>query len=536
MATVLLINPNLLVQKNDRFTTGVIYMPVSLAYFAGQLKREGISVAVVDAFGERPNQWWEEDGFMVRGLTRQEVLDRVSDDIRIIVLYAVNLTYHRALLSLMANLREKFPQLHLMVMENTQAVTSYSLRGLLPQLKVAGADTVITGEAEIRGTRIIKKILRNPCLESVAKESYDGIAFCSLNKIQYRAPTEKIKNLDELAFAAWEEFPLAKYWGLHYAHGPQTKERYLPILTSRGCPYSCRFCVIPELNDTKWRYKSGEAVAKEMAYYHQRFGVEEFHIEDVNPTVQEERTRKMCQAIIDLKLPLIWKIAAGTKVETMRKSSTVELLARAGCRYISISPESGSKRVMKLINKPFNLNHSIKLIHEMNRVGIFSQACFVLGFPGENASDRELTRNMVKELTREGLDEVALFIVTPVPGSGIYDEFKVPDDYSELNFSPTWRKDYDELNRFRLKLYRWFLIWKLIYHPFKILRQPLCFLRRKFHTKMEMVPYKALHTYLMSWGVVGKKLRSGGEITVSGFGTVSGAEDAGGEASVKELV
>ena len=58
-------------------------------------------------------------------------------------------------------------------------------------------------------------------------------------------------------------------------------------------------------------------------------------------------------------------------------------MARAGCRYISVSPESGSPRVMKLMGKSFKLEHATRLIRKMNRVGIRSQACFVLGFPGE---------------------------------------------------------------------------------------------------------------------------------------------------------
>jgi radical SAM superfamily enzyme YgiQ (UPF0313 family) len=138
-----------------------------------------------------------------------------------------------------------------------------------------------------------------------------------------------------------------------------------------------------------------------------------------------------------------------------------------------------AQKVMKLINKPLIWN-SVRLIRKMNQVGISSQACFVIGFPGENDEDRELTRQMVHQLTREGLDEVALFIVTPVPGSSIFKEFSPPDDYSQLNFSPVWRKDYAHLNQFRLGLYKSFLWWKLIHWPLKFIKQPFLFLMRRF--------------------------------------------------------
>jgi radical SAM superfamily enzyme YgiQ (UPF0313 family) len=128
----------------------------------------------------------------------------------------------------------------------------------------------------------------------------------------------------------------------------------------------------------------------------------------------------------------------------------------------------------------------------MNEVGIRSQSCFVLGFPGEEAEDRQLTYEMVHELTRKGVDEVAFFIITPVPGSAIYEEYEGYNTLSDLNFTPTWRADYETLSKFRLKLYASFLWWKLRYHPLKIVRQVSNFLLRRFETKMEMVPFRAL--------------------------------------------
>ena len=79
-----------------------------------------------------------------------------------------------------------------------------------------------------------------------------------------------------------------------------------------------------------------------------------------------------------------------------------------------------------------------------------------------------------------------------MPGSAIYKEFSGFHSLSELNFTPIWREDYQRLSRFRLALYRSFLWWKFFYHPEKILVQPLRFLSRRFETKMEMVPYRAL--------------------------------------------
>ena len=97
----------------------------------------------------------------------------------------------------------------------------------------------------------------------------------------------------------------------------------------------------------------------------------------------------------------------------------------------------------------------------------------------------------------KGVDEIALFVITPVPGSNIFDQFSGYDNYSDLNFSPEWREDYKKLNEFRLMLYRNFLIWKFLNHPIKFLKQPFLFLSTRFKTKMEMTPFRALHTYFL---------------------------------------
>jgi anaerobic magnesium-protoporphyrin IX monomethyl ester cyclase len=503
---VSLINPNLVLQRDDIFTTGVVYMPVSLAYLAGELRRHSIDCRVIDAFGEKPKQFWEEGEFIYRGLTPEEVVNQVVGHEVAIFLYAINLTYHESLLKILAALKHRFPSIPVVILENTQAVTAYSLRRVQDEFFQRGADFVLTGEGEERARELLAA-LQEPVSERAKRlELIDGIGYISDGKIHYTPPTRKIKNLDELAFAAWDLFPIKNYWQLGYSHGPLSSGRYLPLLTSRGCPYPCGFCVIPETNEQKWRARSAHNVVDEIAHYKRTFGVTEFHIEDLDPTVKDSRTREIAEELIERRLDVTWKVCAGTKVETIKSEETLELMARSGCRYISISPESGSPEILKSMKKPFDIEHAIALIRKMNCVGIKSQACFVLGYPGEEEKDRAMTKEMLHRLVREGLDEVAIFIVTPVPGSRIFGQLSGYSSYSQLHFSPTWRQDYQLLNKWRVSLYRSFLVWKVMHHPLKIAKQCLNFIRRSFDTKMEMVPYRALHTFLMLRGIAGTKI------------------------------
>jgi len=360
------------------------------------------------------------------------------------------------------------------------------------QFFAAGADFILSGEAERRTVRLMQVLAAG---ELPAAAGIDGLGGADF----YTPPRGMIEDLDNLPFPAWDLFPLENYWRLRFAHSPITNKRYLPLLTSRGCPYPCRFCVIPATNQRKWRARSAHNVVDEMEDAVQRYGVREFHWEDVDPTVSDARMRAICAEILRRGLDVVWKIGAGTKVETMRDEETIDLMQRAGCRYISISPETGSPRLLKEMNKPFDLEHARRLVKRMGAVGIACQACFILGFPGEEQADLDMTRELVRGLTSAGVDEIALFIITPVPGASIYAQMEGYQSLSDLTFSPTWRQDYPALARFRLRLYVSFLLWKLRYHPLKILRQPFNFLRRSYQTKMEMVPYRALLFKWLDW-------------------------------------
>ena len=481
--SAIFLNPQLYVQKNDKFTTGIIYMPVVLAYLISHFKKNKIETKLFDLYGMDPKRCKKENNSLIFGYSINQIDQNILKNASCFFVYANQVANHSSVVNIVKFLKKNFKSIPTIVLENSQAVTAYSLTDIRKEFLDLGCDYIIIGDLEKPALELYKNLNNTDTIKNIK-----GIISKEFNndKIDF------VENLDYLDFPAWEDFPLRNYWELGYSHGPLSSEKYLPILTSRGCPYPCNFCVVPKTNERKWRSRTPQNIVNEIKFWANKLGVKEFHFEDLNPTVNDKRTKELCNLIIKENIDVKWKIVAGTKVESIKDDETIELLSKAGCKYISISPESGSKEIMKNIAKPFDYKHALRSVKKMNKEKIFTQACFVIGYPGENKSDLIKTRKMIFDLTKRGIDEIAVFIITPIPGSAIYEKFKGFSSLSDLTFTPTWRKDYKKLYKERLVMYLIFLSTKFVFHPIKMFKQSINFFRKKFDTKMEMVPYKVL--------------------------------------------
>lgn len=476
----ILINPKLIINKKDMLTTGIVYMPIGLAYVNGMLKKKNIPTLIIDLFSSNTKKVKIKNNFLEIGEDIEFYFDKFTDD-SVFFIYANQIINHDYIIYTLEKLRDKFPNNTIAIIQNSQAVTAYSLDSVKNIFFEKKADILIIGNPEFACVEIINQLRKYSNYEKINNT-------ITKKNITYKKNINE--NIDNIEFPDWNGFNIENYWNLGHAHGPLTSKKYLPILTSRGCPYPCKFCVVPKTSLRTWNHRSAKNIVDEIQIFIKKYNVKEFHFEDLNPTVNEKHTIKLCQEIIKRNLQITWKIVSGTKVESIKLNSTLDLMKKSGCAYISISPESGSEKVMKLINKPFNIKHAISLVKHMNKIKIRSQACFVLGFPGETENDINLTKKMIAKMTLAGLDEIAIFIITPIPGSEIFNNFSGYNSLTELNFSPTWRHDYKKLNFFRLKLYIYFILIKLFIFPIKFLRQIFNFFTGRFETKMEMVPYK----------------------------------------------
>ena len=170
----------------------------------------------------------------------------------------------------------------------------------------------------------------------------------------------------------------------------------------------------------------------------------------------------ICDLLIKKKLSINFYFVSGTKLETI-KIDQLSKFSNAGCKYISFSPESGSRNLMSIIGKKFNYDHGIEIVKNCKNKNIRTQACFVIGHPQERFVDYLLSLKYMIKLTIFGLDEIAVFIISPFSGSKLSKFIENKKEKKIFSFSPSFRKGYVKFSVYRLTMVFIFLLIKLFF-------------------------------------------------------------------------
>jgi len=274
-------------------------------------------------------------------------------------------------------------------------------------LKKEGVDAVVIGEGEITFYEIIKCLIKGVDLKKIK-----GICYKDKKKVKTNLKRELITNLDSLPFPDRSLFDLDKYESAvtkKVSNGKSTG-----ILTSRGCPFSCAHCISNLMWHKRMRFRSAINVFKEIKECVDKFDITEFNIYDDNFTVNKKRVIDLCKLIIKNNLKINWICSA--RIDTINEE-ILDYMKKAGCKKISFGLESGSNRVLRLMNKKTNLTLARKAIRLVNNSGIKVHASFILGNLGETIRSIKQTINFAKSLD---LDNATFFIASPYPGSRLF--------------------------------------------------------------------------------------------------------------------
>ena len=275
---------------------------------------------------------------------------------------------------------------------------------------------VIIGEPEIT----VKDICQNKKISKIR-----GIAYKNGKKIIVNKLKELI-GLDTIPAPDYSLLPLKKY--SYELMG----NNFMLFEMSRGCPYNCIYC-LKKMYGQKYRIKSIKKLGEEMETAINKYGIKNAYFIDLEMTANKKAVNELCDFIINKRIRLRWCCqtrADSVDFELLRK------MKKAGCVLIHYGVETGSPRIMKLIEKKITHKQILEGIRLTHKAGIETACFFMFGFPTETDEEMQMTIDFAKRLNPT---YASFHTATIYPGTKLFDMVKAE---LKLPFAEAYTKEH----------------------------------------------------------------------------------------------
>ena len=361
---------------------GVENPPLGLAALAAYLQQRGVEAQVLDlnielyhkALGQRrelwkmskSHLWWDHFSFstQIKPLLEEEIdwcveeiLKRNIDTIGFSV-YAPNRAFT---VEVTQRIKRLAPQKKIIV--GGRGIYDVFERLVFPESSV---DLFIVGEAE---DSLYQLLCGNINAPGVVKDRNKEISPCYL------------QTLKDFPLISYEKFPLDRY-----------QDPSIALLMNRGCIFQCAYC-----ND--WRYigrlrsRGAKDIYKEIEYHVNTNKIKKFTFNDQAINVNVGELNALCELLIDAPFKIEW-IALAIPWKLLRYDLLLKM-RRAGCITLNYGIESGSDRVLRLMNKRLKVEEVEEVLANTRKAGINTQVNFIVGFPGETEEDFAQTKEFI---------------------------------------------------------------------------------------------------------------------------------------------
>jgi radical SAM superfamily enzyme YgiQ (UPF0313 family) len=373
---------------SNKFPSFSYYPPLGLASLSAVLEKNKIEVSLIDAAAE---------DISIEN-TVKKILDTSPDLIGI-----TTMTLFHSQIIKMAKMIKK------------QTNTPICLGGqhatfLADQLLSTGDfDFVVRGEGELTLTDLCNSLQTPKKMKSIK-----GLSFVKNGKTFHNPVREFISDLDTLPRAAYHLLPFQDYQP-KAPPGFIRKKPWITIITSRGCPFGCRFCSSSVYWGKIWRGQSVERVSNDLEWLVSKYELKSLLFVDDNFTFYKKRIEQICSEIV--KRRLNFEFSCSCRVDQV----DFDLLSKmhdAGCWRIGFGIEAGTQEALDWYGKKITLEKSREAIKLCKRVGISPICYFIIGAPFETEEMILKTVEFAKELD---VEVVGFSFLVPFPGSQLYE-------------------------------------------------------------------------------------------------------------------
>ncbi len=369
--------------------SGTIYYPFWLAYATGFLEQVGFDVRLIDAPAD--------------GLALEQIMVRMggfSPDL-IVVDTSTPSIYEDVKCA--AFLKRRYPHSVItLVGTHPSALPEETLR-----LDDA-IDVVARGEYDETLAALAETLGGGRDFSAV-----HGISYRSGNLVRHNTARALMDDLDSLPFVT---SVYKKHLTIRNYYFAAARHPMVMIITGRGCPYRCFFCVYPQIfHGHRYRPRSPESVVNEFEYIRKELPeVREIGIEDDTFTAYPERSERICDLLIERRVGLPWYCngRADISYPLLRK------MRRAGCRLITVGFESADQNILNAVHKGLMVERMLQFVRDARRAGILIHGCIMMGNPGE--TDATIRKSFSFAL-RTRCDSMQFYPLFVYPGTKAYD-------------------------------------------------------------------------------------------------------------------
>ncbi len=368
--------------RSSRFPSvtrsGTLYYPIWLSYAAAYIEKFGVEIKLIDAIAEN--------------IHINNIADIIKNFKPDIIVTEITDTSLKSDIHNIGLLKKEFSS-SLYVIGGTYATA-------LPQKSlqlINAADIILIGEYE--------KTLLEIC-QGQEYDKINGIAFKKKDMIIVNAQRNVIKDLNSIPF-------VSKIYKQHlkikkYSYGI-TQKPVITILSSRGCPYKCSFCLWPQtITKGAVRSRSPNNIADEFIFIKKEMPyIKEIFIEDDTFNYSKQRVIDICNELIKAGNKIKW--SCNVRIDLSYEEMI--LMKKAGCRLLVAGFESGSQKILNSINKQIDINQSYLFMKNAKKAKLLVHGCFILGLPYDTKKTIEDTINLSIKLNPDTAQFDPLFIM-----------------------------------------------------------------------------------------------------------------------------
>jgi radical SAM superfamily enzyme YgiQ (UPF0313 family) len=281
---------------------------------------------------------------------------------------------------------------------------------LLPDQTLAAnyIDIVVKGQGEDALVEVIRAVESGASLKGIP-----GVGYKEDGQLRFNSP----RSLRPLAEMPPKAYHLADFDAYERVCG----RRWAMYTSSLACPYNCGYCTNEGVYGRKWNALEPEQVAEETCDLVSRYNLELLWIVDDNFLVSRERAVGIAEEILKRGVSFKWSVQGSTNLVCRLTHEELTLMRRAGLTQVAQGADSGSPKVLKLMNKDFQKVETIyQAAEKLSQAGIRPSFNIIFGYPGEGEDERRESIALIMDICRRYPGaEFWTNIFTPYPGAPV---------------------------------------------------------------------------------------------------------------------